>query len=85
MANQQLLDSEEKVNRREAIIQLQMEKDKVIELEKEVSRLRKQVNPSKRLVSLDLAIKLNPPVSELISLAETIYSYLYIDLTEINN
>ncbi len=85
MANQQLLDSEEKVNRREAIIQLQMEKDKVIELEKEVSRLRKQVNPSKRLVSLDLAIKLNPPVSELISLAETIYSYLYRDLTEINN
>ncbi len=65
----------------EARIRIKQEKDRADILESQIDRLQNEIFSTRRLEAIDLAIRLNPPLTDLISLAEQIYQFLTKDLT----
>ncbi len=71
----------EQVDKEEARIRIKQEKDRADILESQIDRLQNEIFSTRRLEAIDLAIRLNPPLTDLISLAEQIYQFLTKDLT----
>lgn len=71
-----------KVDKEEARIRIKQEKDRADILESQIERLQNEIFSTRRLEAIDLAIRLNPPLTDLIYLAEQIYQFLTKDLTD---
>lgn len=71
----------EQVDKEEARIRIKQEKDRADILESQIDRLQNEIFSTRRLEAIDLAIRLNPPLTDLIALAEQIYQFLTKDLT----
>lgn len=71
----------EQVDKEEARIRIKQEKDRADILESQIERLQNEIFSTRRLEAIDLAIRLNPPLTDLIYLAEQIYQFLIKDLT----
>lgn len=71
----------EQVDKEEARIRIKQEKDRADILESQIEILQNEIFSTRRLEAIDLAIRLNPPLTDLIYLAEQIYQFLIKDLT----
>lgn len=71
----------EQVDKEEARIRIKQEKDRADILESQIEILQNEIFSTRRLEAIDLAIRLNPPLTDLIYLAEQIYQFLTKDLT----